>query len=893
MQMTDDARHDLPPEGLPPLDSGVWDAGLAAAFGADESDSSPSVLARLEAAIGLDTRVHLRDAAVTDDGPLVRPTDGGTRMAGRYRILGEIARGGVGVILKGRDVNLGRDLAMKVLRDDHAGNAELIQRFVEEAQIGGQLQHPGIVPVYELGVDDQQRPYFTMKLIQGETLARLLETRSGPDDDRVRFLRIFEQVCDAMAYAHARGVVHRDLKPANILVGSFGEVQVVDWGFAKVLSRGGVADEQSAHLDKRDAALIATVRSGPAGMESQVGSVMGTPSYMPPEQALGRVDALDERTDVFALGAILCEMATGKPPYVGETIVQVALKARRAELDEAFARLDACGADEPVVALARACLQAEPTRRPRDAGRLAATVAAYLESLDQRAHDAQIEAARATERVSAERRTRRLQAIFGSCAAAAVLVAGGVFLWLRGMEKDRVHEIENGIHQALRQATRHTMRNEPELAAIALERARTLAGAPHLDPDLVQQVADQARDAANAQQDARLIADLEAVRTSDDDETSLATDVYLNVFASNGIDILQASREEIAARTGRGTDLADAVAFALDDWVFRVGTWRGVDESATRLLSIAQFLDDDAWRNELRDAAASRDSVRLLALAKGLDVSTIAPQSLDTLGLALRRGEAGAAIALLDQAVRAHRGDFYLNFHLSLLLAHFGEGREQDAIDHARIALALRPDSIGTRLFLVSLLAATGRTEEAWVYLDEALEIEPGGRRARIMRAKLMEAEGDYEASLAVLEEVILTTDPIPPLHFFRAVILVRMGDMTRAKEALRTCLDLEESLGWTGPGRGRGHVGMRSGGRGGSRGRGLGRPGMDADNVGSTSVAEIPEALRPLFDVLDRDGDGRLDGDERRVLFRLSRELQQQKSEKPETKADAGRDQG
>src|SRR5262249_35337964 len=159
---------------------------------------------------------------------------------------------GMGAILKGRDTDLGRDIAIKVLLETHRGRPELVQRFVEEAQIAGQLQHPGIVPVYELGQFPDRRPFFTMKLIKGRTLAALLAERGSPGADtpspseRMRWLKVFEQVCQTVAYAHAHGVLHRDLKPANVMVGNFGEVQVMDWGLAKVLPQGGVADEQWA-----------------------------------------------------------------------------------------------------------------------------------------------------------------------------------------------------------------------------------------------------------------------------------------------------------------------------------------------------------------------------------------------------------------------------------------------------------------------------------------------------------------------------------------------------------------------------------------------------------------------------------------------------------------------
>ena len=261
---------------------------------------------------------------------------------GRLQLLGEIARGGMGAVLKGRDPDIGRDLAVKVLLESHRDKPELIRRFIEEAQIGGQLQHPGIVPIYELGAFADRRPYFAMKLVKGRTLSSLLDERPDPARDLPRFLSIFEAVCQTMAYAHARGVIHRDLKPSNIMVGSFGEVQVMDWGLAKVLPQGGAADDASAGKTKDRDTVIATARSGSDADSdlSRAGSVMGTPSYMAPEQARGEVDRLDERCDVFALGSILCEILTGEPAFTGRSSGEIQRKASRGELKDALDRLD-------------------------------------------------------------------------------------------------------------------------------------------------------------------------------------------------------------------------------------------------------------------------------------------------------------------------------------------------------------------------------------------------------------------------------------------------------------------------------------------------------------------------------------------------------------------------
>ena len=268
----------------------------------------PSVIEVIERLLGGAPRVNLRDTAAADETPSSAAGVHETtllRARTSYRGLREIARGGMGIVLRGRDNDLGRDVALKVLHKDLATRPEVVQRFVE-AQIGGQLQHPGIVPVYELGLMADQRPYFAMKLIEGRTLSALLAQHEP--GERRKLLEIFRDVCQTIAYAHSRGVVHRDLKPANVLIGAFGEVQVVDWGLAKVLRSDG---ESRANV-----APVETVRtsSGSGSSHSLSGSVMGTPAYMSPEQARGEVERIDERSDVYALGAILCEMLTASRP---------------------------------------------------------------------------------------------------------------------------------------------------------------------------------------------------------------------------------------------------------------------------------------------------------------------------------------------------------------------------------------------------------------------------------------------------------------------------------------------------------------------------------------------------------------------------------------------------
>lgn len=297
----------------------------------------------------------------------------------------KIATGGMGEVYEARDVVLDRDVAVKVLRADLQGRPGMARRFKEESQITARLQHPGIPPVHDLGELPDGRPFLVMKLIKGQTLARLLAGTCDTPSDGGHLLAIFEQVCQAVAYAHARGLIHRDLKPSNIMVGEFGEVQVMDWGIAKPLAGAAPVPEPNdgAAASASTEGLPATSSEAP---RTQPGQVMGTWSYMPPEQASGELE-IDRRADVFSLGAVLCEILTGQPPYNPTNVEAI---ARRGQLADCFARLDRCGVEPELVALARRCLATEPTDRPVDAGEVATTVAAFRVAAADRARKAEL-----------------------------------------------------------------------------------------------------------------------------------------------------------------------------------------------------------------------------------------------------------------------------------------------------------------------------------------------------------------------------------------------------------------------------------------------------------------------------------------------------------------------
>jgi serine/threonine protein kinase len=219
-----------------------------------------------------------------------------------YQLLDEIGRGGMGVVYRGRDTALDRDVAVKLLSERFPPASPAAQRFLSEARITGQLQHPGIPAVHQVGTLAGGRPFLAMKLIKGSTLDALLKQRTDPAADRGRLLAAFEAVCQAVGYAHAHRVIHRDLKPANVMVGAFGEVQVMDWGLAKVLGpeTPAPADTLAAEQTRAWTEVSPTPETG---SHTQAGSLVGTPAFIPLEQAVGQIERVTERSDVFGLGA--------------------------------------------------------------------------------------------------------------------------------------------------------------------------------------------------------------------------------------------------------------------------------------------------------------------------------------------------------------------------------------------------------------------------------------------------------------------------------------------------------------------------------------------------------------------------------------------------------------
>ena len=381
-------------------------------------------------------RHRLQDALRRHAGD---PEGSGDGRPARYAFEGELGRGGMGVVYRVRDLDLQRTLAMKVAgagEEQIPVDPALLTRFLDEAQVTGQLDHPGIVPLHELGIDPQGRVYFTMRLVKGQHLGEVIRlVRAGsPEWTLERALGVLVKACEAMAYAHSKGVVHRDLKPANVMTGRFGEAYVMDWGLAKVRGRATGPPPDAAQT-ARSVVRVAHPGEGAAdGLVTMHGAVFGTPLYMAPEQARGQVDQVDQRSDVYSMGALLYHLLAGHPPYVppdtlasASTVLQWVIEGAPRPLREAAPRAPA-----DLAAICERAMSREPADRYQDMLPLAEDLRRYLQGRPVSANP--LSALTRTLRWS-----RRNPVVAGFLIALSLATAVG-FWSLSGLTTELVHQ---------------------------------------------------------------------------------------------------------------------------------------------------------------------------------------------------------------------------------------------------------------------------------------------------------------------------------------------------------------------------------------------------------------------------------------------------------------------
>jgi serine/threonine protein kinase/tetratricopeptide (TPR) repeat protein len=652
-----------------------------------------------------------------------------------YRPLGRLGKGGMGVVWRVRDLEFGRDLALKVMKAalwgeaDPEGRDANLRRFLEEAHVCGRLTHPSIVPVHMLGRLEDGRPYYLMRLVEGHTLATLLDGRTTPADRLMEWVQVFAQVSQAVGYAHSQGVIHRDLTPANVMVGEHGEVQVMDWGLAKALTgQSGSTEPTESENGRSD---IRTMQD--ADLVTQAGSVLGTPAFMAPEQAGGEVGKIDERSDVFGLGAVLCAILTGKPPYSGPNKDAIRLMAVRGETGDAFARLDTCGADPELVALCKQCLASDREVRPRDAGAVAQAVATLRAAADERARRAEVDRVRADGdrqaaelTAAAERKRRRVQLVLAAAVGLLLFGGGAVAWWADKLAADSKAEIEriereretrrtqNGdaVVALLAQGEQALRDDNAEKAGLVLKQAEERAadgGAEHL-----KERRDRGRTALEMLEELDRIENLSWTvinHTMTEERAAAELPKALRAF---GI-VPGAVQPNEAAQRVNAFPIRERLLMALDRWL----VWHREDFAAALL----RVVDPDPYRDQVREAILRGDTGALGRLAKEPDSLRQPARFAAVMGglpvLPLDRRE-----RILLHTIQRQPGVFSVLMTLARLYPEDQKGRATDRVRWYQAALTVQPKNYGARFHLAYALCDNGQLEEGIAAYEEVIRMD-------------------------------------------------------------------------------------------------------------------------------------------------------------------------
>lgn len=637
---------------------------------------------------------------------VARPSAGATlpNVPG-YRLEREIGRGGMGIVYRAVQERLQRPVALKMMLAGPFASPRELTRFQREAELVAQLQHPNIVAVHDVGEVGGQ-PFFTMELVEGSSLAERL--RSGPMPARDAAAMV-ATVARAIDFAHQHGIVHRDLKPANILLAHDDTPKVGDFGLARRIGGAGLT--------------VSGVR-------------IGTPSYMSPEQVAGEAGAIGPPTDVHALGAILYELLTGRPPF-------------RAESDAETTRLVLDGTPRPprtidatiprdLETICLQCLRKEPYRRYASAALLAADLERF-----RRGEPIAARRVGAVERAWRwARRRPGLAILLGVCALLAMSLS--VVATAAWRERTALHvDVEAGLASV----HVHARAGQWDAAAVALHRAEArLAGGGSTDLRHRMQAAAADLQLVNALERVRLQQPLalegrRVIRRGRRD----AGREYAALLQEHGLAERGAAAEAVAARI-RASSIAPAILAALDDWA---ATSDDPDQR-TWLLAIARAADPDpgGWRDRARDPERWTDQATLLELAASADADRHPDSLLFALAERLQQS-GGDPMSFLKLAVAQHPQDFWLQFAAGLACAR---SRLDEAIRYLHAAVALRPGEPSTHAYLGIALCARGRVADGETSLRRAIGLD--GRRAWIhdnLGASLME-QRRFAAGLAAFQ---------------------------------------------------------------------------------------------------------------------------------------------
>jgi tetratricopeptide (TPR) repeat protein len=636
-----------------------------------------------------------------------------------YEVKAVLGRGGMGVVFKAKHLKLDRTVALKMLLGgDYAGPLELA-RFRREATAVAGLRHPQIVQVYDVG-DLTGRPYFTMEFVEGGNLDQYL-AKALPNPRQAA--ELVATLAVAVQFAHKSGIIHRDLKPANILLTSDGLPKITDFGLARPVD-GGAKFTMS-------------------------GVRVGTPSYMAPEQALGKVREIGPAVDIYALGAVLYEALTGRPPFQGET----AAETERQVIAQEPAPPSRLNSNVPrdLETICLKCLHKNPARRYASAQDLADDLHRFLDGKPVLARPVNV-----IERaVKWARRRPTAATLF---AALLILLAGGVAtaVWLERLAAIRRVETANRegraqqvIESALTRSEQLRRSERWDEARYELANAATHLADAHSE-DLQSQL-DQALALVRTAEELKRIRQSRVAMSMGVFDYVLATTKYAKAFSEAGLTV--DGDLATAAAQVQASPIRDQLLTALDDWalVAYAAKPKPLIEKVDRLLALARLADPDpVWRDRFRDRASWDDRQTLLALAGDASKSDSAPPThqLALLGVLLdKAGEHSVGVRLLADVQRRRPGDYWLNWEMAC--ANRNAKNHQSAVAFFRAALAARPEDSNAHNALGAGLAGLGQIDESIAVLHRAIELDRRNWIARRNLAKAFIGAGRIDEAIA------------------------------------------------------------------------------------------------------------------------------------------------
>ena len=672
--------------------------------------------------------------------------------AGRYENLERLGSGGFGTIWKMRDTKFNRVVAVKVMKPERASNPSLVRRFLAEAQICSQLSHPFIVPIYDMGFFNDGRAYVAMKLIEGNRL----DEAFSPDASAMEKVNAFASLCQAVAHAHQRGVVHRDLKPQNVMVGAHGEIQLIDWGLAKAVGQPDIESEmpvsENVRLDR-----------------DQTQTALGTLAYMAPEQFKDAA-AADQRSDVFSLGAILCELLTGKPPYQGDAKAVLAA-VKSGELKETYQRLSNIEVDQRLAGIARDCLAVDPKQRPQNADTLSTRVQKLLRSFDEEAEHQRAALIKIETRQQESKKRARLRWSLAAVAVLASVIVGGT-LWMRSVERQarEVQAIELTA-SANEEFAVGSYADALQQVSLAVEASPTMSGElEQLSNDIkLCQELDEVFQEQAASQAIRHMGIIVSTREQDAAKRR-ALAKYDELLAD----------PELLGQRFEGSAGKEWLAAALSSRAWLVTQLRPEDRSTViDCLDVAKELDTDSDINSFLYDESNWDDPK--AVAEKLKTDSDGEVSQGALNLAtevLIRGNIDPAV--IRDVVARSRDNFGVNLRWSSKLAY----RDSDTgLQFAQVAASLRPQSLIARLNLATLFWVNGDHTGALRECQRVLKQDSNNVRAQILFADLLKDSDNDQKTIEAYERAIeLGTEDEDVIPLVKLGNLLRRDDKSSEK---------------------------------------------------------------------------------------------------------------